>query len=66
MTGKRSHVSSRGKTKLEIRCSLDVKIAFRTLAAQLDEDSEETLRQLLNLEKDHPLMKKMKGLVERL
>jgi hypothetical protein len=66
MTRKSSRVSSRGQTKLEIRCSRDVKVAFKTLAAQLDENYEETLRMLLKLEKDHPLMKRMKGIIERL
>lgn len=51
---------------LQIRCCLDVKIAFKTLAAKLDENYENTLKRLMDLEKDNPLQKKAKGVIERL
>jgi len=50
---------------LQIRCDIDVKIAFKLLATRLDENYEETLKQLLKLEKEHPLQKKMKGVIRR-
>ncbi len=51
---------------LQIRCSTDTKIAFKVLAARLDESYEETLKRLLQLEKEHPLQKKVKGVTYRL
>lgn len=52
---------------IQIRCkSLDTKIAFKMLAVKVDANFEETLRQLLQLEKQHPLLKQEKGLVLRL
>lgn len=51
---------------LQIRCkSVDTKIAFKGLAVRLDENYEETLKRLLELEKEHPLHKKEKGLTIR-
>jgi len=51
---------------LTIKCeTLDIPIAFRVLAKQLDMDHEETLKHLLKLEKEHPLQKKMKGVIRR-
>jgi len=51
---------------LQIRCDIDVKIAFKLLATRLDENYEETLKRLLKLEKEHPLQKKMKGVIRHL
>ena len=52
---------------LQIRCkSGDTKIAFKILAARLCENYEETLKRLLELEKQHPLEKKAKGKITRL
>ncbi len=50
------------KVQLVIKCANDdVPIAFKTLALQIGKEYEETLEQLLKLEKEHPLEKKMKG-----
>lgn len=49
---------------LQIRCSRQIKIAFKTLAAELDENYAETLKRLLAMEKQQPLEKKMKGLIK--
>ena len=57
-----------GKKKviLQIRCHADVKLAFKVLAARMDENYEETLKQLMKMEKEHPLQKKEKGVTVRL
>lgn len=65
MRGSRVRKASKNEV-LEIRCQSDVKVAFKVLAAQLDENYEETLKQLMEMEKEHPLQKSMKGLVERI
>jgi hypothetical protein len=57
---------SRDEVVLQVRCDLDVKIAFKTLAAKLDDNYEETLKQLMEMEKTHPLMKRTRGILERL
>lgn len=52
--------------RLTIKCqTTDVLVAFKTLAIQIDDDFEETLKRLLQLEKGAPLQKKVKGVVER-
>jgi len=56
---------SNKETPLQIRCSEQVKIQFKVLAASLGENYEETLKRLLQLEKETPLQKKLKGVVER-
>jgi hypothetical protein len=55
------------KIQLVIKCKTDdTPIAFKTLAIRIGEEYEETLLRLLELEKGHPLEKKMKGVVRRL
>lgn len=55
------------KIRLTIKCDTDdVPIAFKTLAIRIGEEFEETLRRLLELEKQQPLEKKMKGVIKRL
>lgn len=55
------------KIQLVIKCKNDdVPIAFKTLAVRIGEEYEETLERLLKLEKDHPLQKKVKGIIRRL
>jgi len=54
------------KIRLVIKCLIDdVPIAFKTLAIRTGYDFEETLQQLLDLEKQYPLQKKEKGKVTR-
>lgn len=50
---------------LQIRCSEQTKIDFKVLAARLDENYETTLQRLLEIEKEAPLQKKARGVVER-
>ena len=59
-------MSSSKEEVLQIRCSTDTKIAFKVLAARLDENYEETLKRLLKMEKEQPLQKKEKGVTVRL
>ncbi len=60
-------MTKKGDIVLQIRCkSLDTKIAFKMLATRLVENYEETLKRLLELEKEHPLEKKEKGKIMRL
>jgi len=55
------------KVRLTIKCQTEeVPVAFKTLAIQISADFEETLKHLLQLEKEHPLQKRVKGLVEHL
>ena len=55
------------KIQLVIKCATDdVPIAFRILALEIGKQYEETLKELLELEKGYPLEKKMKGLIKRL
>lgn len=55
------------KIRLVIKCQTDdVPIAFKTLAIRMGEDFEETLKRLLKLETDHPLKKKVEGIIKRL
>lgn len=50
------------KIRLVIKCKNDdVPIAFKTLAIRIGEEFEETLKRLLEMEKEHPLQKKEKG-----
>lgn len=51
---------------LQIRCHADVKFTFKVLAVKINQNYENTLKRLLALEKDNPLLKKERGLVERL
>lgn len=51
---------------LQIRCKReDTKIVFKILAARLVENYEDTLLRLLELEKEHPLQKRIRGITER-
>lgn len=55
------------KIQLVIKCANDdVPIAFKILAIRIGEEYEETLKILLELEKEHPLPKKETGVVRRL
>jgi len=55
------------KIRLVIKCLTDdVPIAFKTLAIRTGYDFEETLKRLLELEKQYPLQKREKGRLVRL
>lgn len=55
------------RERLVIKCkTMDVPIAFKVLATKLDEDYEKTLKLLLKLEQEHPLQKKVQGVLVRL
>jgi len=59
-------MTKKGDIILQIRCHADVKLAFKVLAARMDENYEETLKRLMKMEKEHPLEKKEKGVTVRL
>jgi len=53
--------------QLVIKCKTeDTPIAFKTLAIRIGEEYEETLKRLLELEKQYPLQKREKGRIVHL